>query len=110
MDDLIGTLVIKTEVALPLGTRNNEVVRCVRFKRVTLATFHGITREDASERFNEFMQLNGDYHPRLMDAEWICHCRVARIWGLRPPFYFARVALFGVARALDARSQCRATG
>ena len=77
MDDLIGTLVIKTEVALPAVIRSGEVLRCERFKRVTLATCYGITREEALERYNEFMRLNTNYNWRQMDVEWICNYRIA---------------------------------
>ena len=77
MDDLIGTLVIKTIIVTPAVTRSGEVLRGERFKRVTLATYYYVTRDEASERFNEFMRLNVEYNPGQVNAEWICHCRVA---------------------------------
>ena len=77
MDDLIGTLVIKTIIVTPAVTRSGEVLRGERFKWVTLVKYYGVTREESTERFAEFMRINGDYHLRAMDAEWVCHHKIA---------------------------------
>lgn len=62
VNELLGTLTISFFVNVPNG----------RTRRATLARYHHVYRDECEEKRDEFLAVNPNINPGMVEAEWVC--------------------------------------